>query len=60
MDNEEKVVDSVRFSEEQLALIDQADAELDRGEEMTMEEAHELAKERTKAWMKATVERKSA
>jgi predicted transcriptional regulator len=42
----------VTFSEAQLALIDQGLAEFERGEGMTPEEAHELARKGTQAWLK--------
>jgi predicted transcriptional regulator len=42
---------TVKFTEAELALIDQGIAELDRGEGMTFQQARELARKRTKAWM---------
>lgn len=41
----------VIFTDAELALIDQGLEALERGEGMTLEEAMELARKRTKAWM---------
>ena len=42
---------AVKFTQEQLAMIDQGLAEFERGEGMSAEEALELARQRTRAWM---------
>jgi len=47
---------SIKFTEAELALIDQGIAELDRGEGVTFEQARKLARERTKAWMSVNLE----
>lgn len=42
---------AVKFTEAELALIDQGIAEIARGEGMTFEQARELARKRSKQWM---------
>lgn len=49
-----------KFTDEQLAMIDQGLAEFERGEGMTAEQALQLARERTKAWMNVTAQSLSA
>jgi len=49
---ESKVIKPVKLTEAELVLIDAGLAELDRGEGMTFEQARDLARNRTKAWMR--------
>jgi predicted transcriptional regulator len=51
MDKKPKAKKPIRFTKEQNALIDEGIAAMERGESMSAEEAHELARKRTKAWM---------
>jgi hypothetical protein len=51
MDKKPKAKNPIRFTKDQNALIDEWIAAMERGEGMSSEEAHELARKRTQAWM---------
>ena len=60
METDAESQEPIQFSDAELAMIDQGVAELDRGEGMSFDEAHELARKRTQAWMKVTPTDRSA
>lgn len=50
----------VKLSDAELAMIDEGLADLENGKLMSLEEAHDLARKRTEAWLKVTPEDRSA